>query len=873
MGTKETVRIQPRKGGKDFLLYASAFIIPFAMFFGICAVLRRAPFGSDALLGGDLIGQYLSYFRYMQGIFRGENDFFYTFSKTLGGDMTGLWAYYLMSPFNIIFCLVPPAAIPTAVIFVIAAKIGLSGLTASVFFSKTGKKDFSVLIFSTAYALMSYNMVYSNNIMWLDAVYMLPVVVLGIERILQGRKIYTYTLSLGACLFMNYYTGYMVCIFSVLYFIYRLVVLLTDRQKGLGKTVLKYIVASLLSGALAAVVLIPTALTLPGTKASMDSGKLGMYPLYSPGELLSKFVCAAVPTGNVEGDDILVDLPALYCGAVSTVFLVLYFFNSRIKARTRLVTALFLGLLLLSFDINGTYVIWHAFNYPACFPYRNVFVFSFMILLPARQCFDSREGISLRSIIFAVLAVLAAVLIINPFSNHYVSKKMILLDLAVTAVCCALILLEGKRLKPEFCCAVLAVLQLGTLMINGVKLADFYGGSFDCRAYNQRLSAEQADIDSLKAFDDGFYRIGKQDTATNSPMIYSYDGLSHFSSTEQTRTKEFALNFGLLHFGNTWVDYKDSCPASADAFLGVKYVVTPNESDKGYEKLRETGRNNIYLNPNALDIAFPADSAVLTADLDEDSIFEWQNRVYSAAAGRDVQVFIHQEDVDCRVLNMSSKKRDDGATNYEAVNPDEEFGLTYSFRAVSDRPLYMYTTEPIVPGDVSATLYVNGKSMGMYMGSYDWRAVCLGSFRPGETVKVELKPTYTYFLQYNTYFSYEDRDALSDCCAEINSAAGSGSLEKLSGSRLLWRGNIDDGSSVLLFTVPNDQGWRASVDGERVEILTALDTLIAVAPGAGEHVVELRFNPPGLYAGAAVSLLSLILLIALRIRERKKSKN
>lgn len=85
--TKEDMNINKNK---QRLVYFSAFAIPVAMFMLLCALNGKFPFGDTSYLGGDMVNQYIKYFAYLQSVVSGENDVFYTYSKTLGGDMTGL---------------------------------------------------------------------------------------------------------------------------------------------------------------------------------------------------------------------------------------------------------------------------------------------------------------------------------------------------------------------------------------------------------------------------------------------------------------------------------------------------------------------------------------------------------------------------------------------------------------------------------------------------------------------------------------------------------------------------------------------------------------------------------------------------------------
>ena len=68
--------------------------------------------------------------------------------------------------------------------------------------------------------------------------------------------------------------------------------------------------------------------------------------------------------------------------------------------------------------------------------------------------------------------------------------------------------------------------------------------------------------------------------------------------------------------------------------------------------------------------------------------------------------------------------------------------------------------------------------------------------------------------------------------------------------------------SVLVLQTPFDPGWHAFQDGRVAQVLKADFGLLGVVLNAGGHTVELRYRPPFLYAGAAVSVVSLLIFAA-----------
>jgi len=92
---------------KRIMLYMFAFFIPFFVLLGIIITLKVYPFGENTYMPVDAFNQYTPYLQYFKEAILGTNSMFYSLGKSIGGEMYGLFTYYLMSPFNLIslfFC-------------------------------------------------------------------------------------------------------------------------------------------------------------------------------------------------------------------------------------------------------------------------------------------------------------------------------------------------------------------------------------------------------------------------------------------------------------------------------------------------------------------------------------------------------------------------------------------------------------------------------------------------------------------------------------------------------------------------------------------------------------------------------------------------
>lgn len=86
---------------------------------------------------------------------------------------------------------------------------------------------------------------------------------------------------------------------------------------------------------------------------------------------------------------------------------------------------------------------------------------------------------------------------------------------------------------------------------------------------------------------------------------------------------------------------------------------------------------------------------------------------------------------------------------------------------------------------------------------------------------------------------------------------------RLTGSSNL-RGTLTcENSSIACLTVPYTSGWKVTVDGQPVELFRANIGFIGFEVPEGTHVIEARYEVPGLAAGLCVSAAGVVLLLLL----------
>ena len=98
-------------------------------------------------------------------------------------------------------------------------------------------------------------------------------------------------------------------------------------------------------------------------------------------------------------------------------------------------------------------------------------------------------------------------------------------------------------------------------------------------------------------------------------------------------------------------------------------------------------------------------------------------------------------------------------------------------------------------------------------------------------------------------------------------------LESLTIKANTIEGMVETKQEELLFlSVPYSRGWKAYVDGEETEIHRANVAFTAIEIPGGIHSIYLKYETPGLKAGAVISGICMILSIIM-LRDRRKNGN
>ena len=352
-----------------------AFMVPVLIVVLAFAVVGIYPFGDNQIAVIDMYHQYVPFLSELQNKLHEGGSLFYSWDGAGGYNFWNLIAYYGASPANILLMLFPENLIMEAVTVILLIKIGLAGSFMAMYLRYTGDKcNIITTVFAVLYALCSYVMAYYWCIMWMDAVALLPLCILGLNRLIDDGRFMTYTLSLALIVFSNYYIAIMVCIFILFY--YPVLYFIKVKGGGLRRCVIttgKAVGFSLLGVLMSAVMLIPTCISMQDTyyiSAEMPEN----WSFYSDAlDILNQLLPNAELTYR-EG------LPNLYCGMIVVILLVFYIMSRTFPLREKLLNMGFLVFMFMSMNVNKLDFLWHGLHFPNQLPFRYTFVICFLLV-------------------------------------------------------------------------------------------------------------------------------------------------------------------------------------------------------------------------------------------------------------------------------------------------------------------------------------------------------------------------------------------------------------------------------------------------------------------------------------------------------------
>ncbi len=864
-----------------YLVYA--FLVPFALMYCIYLAMGIHPFGDGSVLVLDLNGQYVSFYESLRRFVYGDASLLYSFERALGGEYMGIYAYYIASPLSYIVALFPKDRILEALLCIFLIKTGLCGVTMGFYLHKVQKRvnKTAIVVFSILYALCSYAVVHQNNNMWIDALIWLPLLTYGIEQLIKHGKYRLFVVSLATTLMSNYYIGYMACIYTAAYFFYYFYAHNENMRNNpmkershFARSFIRIGMFSVLAIGVSMVIVAGAYYSLGFGKNTFSNPNYSLSQQFDILDLLSKFYPASYDTVRPEG------WPFVYCGLLTIILAPCYFLSKRFSLRERAASGIFIVFFLISFIASTVDIMWHGFQRPNWLNYRYSFMLCFFLIVLAYKAFSDLRHVSKKSIFFTggFWAIILILLQALEYKNIH-DIETVWFSLLCIGAYVAILIIGKKSYFKNTVALVIAVITCLEVFCSGlVNCIDFGDDVVYTKysSYNNYMDEVTPIINLVRESDNGFYRWEKTTMRkTNDNLALGIRGLSCSTSTLNKSTIDLLAAMGYASKSN-WSRYLGGNPLN-DSIFGLKYIVSKDDLSEYYVEAYKSGSYTAYYNPYYLSIGFGVDKLIeefmMLPDKEYDekdpysNPFDRMNALVTAMLGEDelIEVFVPIVAEDNGTVVNGNTGYIASHHKYTPSSESQKCSVNYKFQNPNTQELFFY-----LPSDYQreVKLRVNSKDMGTFFGNDTYRIISFGTQNEGEiNLNIELQADVLYVEDGKNMLYYLDRDAFENVMERLGQTQivvdDSSKDTHITGTL-----SVSEARQKILLTIPYDEGWIVKVDGEKVEIEEALDSMISFDVRKGEHEIELIYKPKAFTFGLAVTIVSIIIFFALFFFEK-----
>lgn len=849
------------------------------------------PIGINSILCVDLYHQYAPLFAELWDKLMSGGSLLYSWQSGGGAAWLGNFFNYLSSPFTFIICLFPRENITEAIALIVLLKSVLASFTFSLFINKkTEDKTPLISAFGVLYSCCGWFVAYYWDVMWLDALYLLPLVALGIEKLIDSKKSAFYIISLALTFLTNYYMAYMVCIFSVAYFLYYFFsnnsnIFSKDLKitfKNLKNNLFinrgfNFAFSSFGAVLICSVALLPVFISLSSSSATGDPFPKAPVTYFNIFDFLVQHLTAIEPTVRSSAKEVF--LPNVSCGVLSAILLSLFFLTKNISKKEKILSSAFLGFLFAGFYINYLDFIWHGFHSPNDLPFRFSFMYSFVLLLIAFRTLSHIKEIPVKYIKLAASAFIIFLLITQKLGSENFTEGALWINLVFVIIYSVILLLLANKKYPQKTVAILLLILVCTEYTIGnstkyeilIPREDYIYDYSTFSEIKKKLDKEES-----------FYRMELlKGRPTMAPCLYGFNGVSFFTSMANEQVAKNQKLLGMQSNNINSCIYNTQTPVY-NAFFGIKYILnSPIGSIQQlpadyFELINRNIDFTAYKNNYSLPLGFAVDEAIINVSIDNENPFVNQSKLFKSATGVS-KVF---ENVEIESVEVDNLKLDEKALK---ENNSAEYSVKYlgdanakiDLKAGADGEAYIYifsekeTVESVVysSNENSTTQDVGGESYIFYVGKV----------KKGDSITA----TVNIPLDDESEKPELAKDKLHIYGAVVNKEKFEEGYNKLKKSPFNisefddthFSGTVTMPENSILYTSINfDKGWHVTVDGVPADdkIIVLENCLTGIDLDEGEHTIEFTFVPEGLYEGLIVSFVSIAIgLIVLLVKKRK----
>ena len=579
------------------------------------------PFGDYSLVWGDMYDQIMAFYFHMYDSF--YDGMSLLFNPTTGGTINffGVITYYIFSPVSLILLLFPREELYGAITIVCSIKILLSSIT-SLYFLRTYFRKLPnsiAIMLALSYAFSNYMIINYQITAWIDAMYLFPLVLIGLKKVLDKENPRMYIITLAISLICSFYVTLISILFILMAaFIY---IVVYKEKEDRKKTITSLGISTVLALGISAVIIIPTYLQI--SESARVAFNLKTLLTSKTGPITEKI---AVFAGG---------------GILYTAILLLLKNYKDHKKFLKFYIPIML-LLLVPVIVEPIHKLWHFGSF-AGWPYRYGYITVLFFIIGAAYYFQNVKQKAKSSNIFKILTIVATLFCglaylvlafkykdtmqnaIYHFSlSKYTSSKVILIAMLGLSFVPSFInmFFYNKFSKKLIVLSTIICIFSSSYIFLGM---DSFGDN-SRKLYNDYLELAKTHKE------DDYYRVKEvlEEGDKNFGMLTKYHSIDQFTSLTNRNTLE---TMKLLGYSSYWVNTSSKgSNYFIDSIMANKYLITKDKVNTDFYTLIE-GYNSFDFYKFNYDVSY---GYLLNSTSDiskEENSFARSNAIYKDITG------------------------------------------------------------------------------------------------------------------------------------------------------------------------------------------------------------------------------------------------
>lgn len=788
----------------------------------IYAIFGLYPFGEKTLAWCDMSQQVIPLLMELKDVLSGNSGWFLNLQNAGGMSFWGVFFFFLSSPFHLSVLFVEKADIYLLVNILVMIKLSLAAAAASIFFKKEAPRLLppAHLALCISYGLCGYGLLYYQNLIWLDMLYLFPLTMLGFIRLIEEGRAGLLTVCLTLSIIFNYYLSYMLFLGMIICGAVFIFGYAQKERRGelAGKLGLSAVI----------VLLLTAAIWLPSLFQCLTSARTG-------GGVVQSLRSGRLFT------DLRTTAPVLLCTiGAALVPLFRHFFIKTPKTQAITICWTITVLPMIIEPINK---LWHLGSYQA-FPVRYGYVPIFLGLWYLALGLDSSpkvkanpKGMLSLAFMLALPAITGGYVLYAHFDeiSSYTSKLWVstegALYLTLFWLACFMAMLGVCYAACRYHKLASWTLMGIVLIQSAVQIPAFLGSSANVPSRSQEV------ISAPKISDEGMYRVKQERKFCHVNLLggMGYPTLNHYTSLADAR---YLAAMKKLGYSSYWMETSGCCgTAASDILLSNKYVLDENLN------WTATASGNLgYIVP----------SGILPEALELGDRLQLQNELCKSLAGGK-ELFVKYEPIEGEPTESNSEiYLEESIMRYQINVKEREVLYFDAFDCISTS-----LREAINDG---FSVSVNGEQVAESYPTQRCNGILrLGSFE-NETVDVEITVRKPMKLCSFGVWGLKDAEVLTNMLPNADLEYKNGGITGTADAQI--------GRSLFL-SVPWYNGIKVRVNGQTVHVKQVLDCFMEIPLPEGHSEITVSYIPMGIIPGTLISVSAVLLVIICRMYRGK----